>query len=575
MDRILCKADGIDVSMLVHEYEVEIKGVLDEISPMVKVKQKTKIPFPWMTEDVKREIALRRSKERKGKASKSQYDYQAFSYQRSYVKCMIKQAKKEYFHDVFGEIRDDYKKVFRVAKKLLFNEKQSPFPEAPDDKILGNLFNDFFIGKIEKICLELESCPKIPEYIESSYQTNSYFENFAVLTEMDVRKLVNKSATKSCELDPISTHFLKQHLDVLIPLVTKIVNISLQTGQFPNTLKSAIVRPLLKKAGMGITFKDFSPVSNLSYLGKIIEGAACNQIMDQAVASGKFEKFQSAYRTKHSTKTTLLRVREEILKCMDKGEIVCLLLLDLSATFDTTDKTVLLNHVKHRFGYGGKVLDWISSYLTGRSQKVAINDSFSSEQGLNYGVPQGSLCSPLLFLLYMSLLGDLCRESGVEFQGYADDTQNWPSFIPGQVGSHEYCYQTLQQCVQKVKSWMSTNFLCLNTDKTEFIMFSTKPQLLKSPRFLDIELDGDQIHAVSVVRNLDFHMDLHLKNDKHINNVTSKCIFLIKKMSAVRNLLDMNTVCIIMQALVISMLDYCYSLLMGSISINLINCKGY
>ena len=160
---------------------------------------------------------------------------------------MIKRVKKKYFHDVFSEIRDDYKEVFRVAKKLLFNEKQSPFPEAPDDKILGNLFNDFFIGKIEKICLELESCPKIPKYIESSYQTNSYFENFAVLTEMDVRKLVNKSATKSCELDPISTHFFKQHLDVFIPLITKIVNTSLQTGQFPNTLKSATVRPLLKK----------------------------------------------------------------------------------------------------------------------------------------------------------------------------------------------------------------------------------------------------------------------------------------------------------------------------------------
>ena len=187
---------------------------------------------------------------------------------------------------------------------------------------------------------------------------------------MDVRQLVKKSATKSCELDPISTHFFKQHLEVLIPLITRIINTSLQTGQFPNTLKSAIVRPLLKKADMDINFKNFHPVSNLSYLGKIIEGAACNQIMDQAIASGKFEKFQSAYRTKHSTETALLRVREEILKCMDKGEIVCLLLLDLSATFDTIDKTVLLNRVKYRFGYGGKVLDWIGSYLTGRSQKV-------------------------------------------------------------------------------------------------------------------------------------------------------------------------------------------------------------
>ena len=77
VDRIISNADGIDVSMLAHEYEVEIKGVLDEISLMVKVKQKTKTPFPWMTEDVKREVALRRSKEQKWKATKSQYDYQA------------------------------------------------------------------------------------------------------------------------------------------------------------------------------------------------------------------------------------------------------------------------------------------------------------------------------------------------------------------------------------------------------------------------------------------------------------------------------------------------------------------
>ena len=74
---------------------------------------------------------------------------------------------------------------------------------------------------------------------------------------------------------------------------------------------------------------------------------------------------------------------------------------------------------------------------------MAINDSFSSEQGLNYGVPQGSLQPSALSNLYVPL-GDLCRESGVEFQGYADDTQNWLSFIPGQVGSCEYCYQTLQ-----------------------------------------------------------------------------------------------------------------------------------
>ena len=81
------------------------------------------------------------------------------------------------------------------------------------------------------------------------------------------------------------------------------------------------------------------------------------------MASWRFEKFQSAYCTKHSAKTALVRVREEILKFMDTGEIVCLLLLDLSAAFDTIDRAVLLSHVKYRFGCGGKGLtrllfDW-------------------------------------------------------------------------------------------------------------------------------------------------------------------------------------------------------------------------
>ena len=240
---------------------------------------------------------------------------------------------------------------------------------------------------------------------------------------------------------------------------------------------------------------------------------------------------------------------------MDKGEIVCLLLLDLSATFDTLARAVLLNHVKYRFGCGGKVLYWLGSYLTGRSQKVAINNSFSSNQGLKYWVPQGSLCGPLLFLLYMSPLGDLCRESGVEFQGYADDTKNWLSFILGQAGSQNFATKLFSNVF---KRW---NYRC---HKTEFIVFCTKPQLLKSPGFPDIKLGGDQIQAASAVRNLGFHMDLHLKNDKYINSVTSKCIFLIKKISGDRNLLDIDMVCIIMQALVISRLDYCKSLLMGS-----------
>ena len=152
---------------------------------------------------------------------------------------------------------------------------------------------------------------------------------------------------------------------------------SLQSGIFPTDLKKALVTPLRKKANLDPEIKkNYRPISNLAFLGKVIERAAIKQYVDYLTVNEFFARSQFAYRQYHSTKTVLLRVCDDILKSLDKphGEVI-LVLLDLKAAFDTIDHALLLQRLRQRYGIGGKVLQWFESYLHQREQSVLINTS--------------------------------------------------------------------------------------------------------------------------------------------------------------------------------------------------------
>ena len=114
--------------------------------------------------------------------------------------------------------------------------------------------------------------------------------------------------------------------------------------------------------------------------------------------------FQSAYRKLHSTETALLRIQNDILAAMDKGRVTALTLLDLSAAFDTIDHVILLDRLQNWFGITGMALNWVSSYLSERTQQIKLGDTLSSRVNLPFGVPQGSVLGPLLFTLYTTPL---------------------------------------------------------------------------------------------------------------------------------------------------------------------------
>ena len=139
---------------------------------------------------------------------------------------------------------------------------------------------------------------------------------------------------------------------------------------------------------------------------------------------------QFAYKCRHSTETALLRVKEDIVKALDCNKAVFLIMLDLSAAFDTIDHSILFSRLAADFGIKGTVLNWFKSYMTGRSFRVCVGGTKSETMSLKFGVPQGSIIGPKAFTMYSQPVAEIIRRHGVQYHIYADDTQLYVAFNP-------------------------------------------------------------------------------------------------------------------------------------------------
>ena len=184
--------------------------------------------------------------------------------------------------------------------------------------------------------------------------------------------MVKTVPPKSCDLDPIPTKILKNHIDVLAHGMANIINTGFEHGYVCDSLKEAIITPLLKPPKLDLVFPNYRPISNLAYLGKLAERFVSQQFMRYAELMDMMEPFQSAYRQGYLTETALLWVKTDILDAIDRKEVTCLVMLDPSTAFDTISHKLLINHLKYHFGITDTILQWISSYLTNRSQRVMV-----------------------------------------------------------------------------------------------------------------------------------------------------------------------------------------------------------
>ena len=208
---------------------------------------------------------------------------------------------------------------------------------------------------------------------------------FMDATEVEIRNIIQLSPAKSCELYLLPTWLLKE---CIVPTITDIVNMSFRDSLMPKSLKTALIRPLLKKTGLDSDIlKNYRPVSNLTFISKVIEKVVSGRLNEHLIKNSMFDPLQSAYRHKHSTETALIKVQNDILSALDAGSSAVLLMLDLSAAFDTKDHDILLSRLCNVYGITGDALDWFRSYLTGRIQRVVIENAVSGDQELGFGVP--------------------------------------------------------------------------------------------------------------------------------------------------------------------------------------------
>ena len=284
----------------------------------------------------------------------------------------------------------------------------------------------------------------------------------------------------------------------------------------------------------------------------ITEKIVLLQLSQHLESNNLLYPLQSAYHLGHSTNTALLKIVNDLLAALDVNHISLLCLFDLSTAFDTINHSILLSRLHHTFGISSTALSWFQSYLSDQTQVVSVNGVSSTPAALNFGIPQGSVLGPILFVLYTHPISEI-----VFYHSLSHDNQLYKS------GNITQLHST-QSCISDVKAWMANNQLQLNNDKTEMILIATKMllnSLFHSPLIWRV-LTSNWPHS-SQPRCLSWsYSHFPTTNLLHLSIRTLNYLEL-HRISAIHHYLPEDVTKKLLCAFVLSRLDYCNSLLAG------------
>ena len=459
-------------------YHQELRRILDTHAPLLEFNVSPG-QSKWMNTACQAARTKRRKTERDHKRLNTEWTKKAYKEAYQHAAELINATRNDYYKSRLETNAGNKKVTYKIVNQLMDRDLSKNIrPSHKPDSIICEEMKTYFKEKVEKIYSDIEKeamdCKDIPTQELTPEFKGEKWEKFELIDEEMLRSVLSDLNTKECEADPIPVKLLLQCIDEVKTILLFIINQSLQTGVFPSAAKSAIVRPAVKdyKAD-GNNYKNYRPISNLPYLSKILEKCAQRQLTDHLEINNLHAEKQSGYRINRSCETATLAVYNDLLCISDARTKVIMLMLDLSAAFDTVCHEKLLKKLYRNFGLAGNVLRWFQSYLDGRSFSVIINKSRSGNCILKIGVPQGSILGPILFILYTKELNYIANKHGFNIHLYADDTQMYLEFNPlfEDISKFE---EKIVQCMNDIKNWMLANKLKLNPDKTEVLTVQSR-----------------------------------------------------------------------------------------------------
>lgn len=495
---------------------------------------------------------------------------------RSFCNNLLKRIKSQFEQYEFSKAKKSPKDTWNIIKKIANIEKSHPnaFSLLKTDvspKTSVNAVNNYFANVGRNLALNIErqmssctSSDKSPH--QPSLGLLQPAPKSMALLSVDEKEIENiiLNLKDKCALgwDGIPTSVIKSARHVLIPILKHVFNVCLSKGVFPLAFKKAVVHPIYKGGDRG-SASNYRPISVLTVLSKVFEKILNKRLLLFIDKGGVLSENQYGFRSGRSTEDAVLVLTETVIRNFEKKQKTVGIFLDLSKAFDTVSIPILLSKLE-RIGVRGVVLDMFRSYLNSRTQCVVIDGVRSVDEYVSFGVPQGSVLGPSLFLIYIN---DLCGLSlpNCNIISYADDTA---LLVHG--SSWEEASLLSETALGAVMNWLCANLLTLNVSKTKFITFSpgvNVPQLSHislRAHICSAVIEHDQIpcdctciERTNCLKYLGVMIDCALSWRPHIEVLVSRIRKLIFVFKSLRKVVDFQCLKTVYFALAQSILAYC------------------
>lgn len=443
-----------------------------------------------------------------------------FQKQKLLVSKNIKETKKKYYYKIFKDCSKKPAKMWALINNLSNNKiKDPPAPTAlhtdsrtiTDTKEICECFNNFFATIGEKLANDIpDEHHNNQEPTQKSSKTE--LRELAPATTYEISKIIdNLKLNTSSGIDGINIKVLKCIKNLIIDDLTKCINKCLCEGIFPDSLKTAKVTPIYK-SGSKTDPGNYRPISVLSVFSKIFEKVLYNRLDKYLTSIDFLYKKQYGFRAKSNTLSATIDLVTKIKVKIDEKQIVLGVFIDLKKAFDTVSHKILLKKLQN-IGVVGRALQIFKSYLSGRSQIVKIGKYLSCPKNVNYGVPQGSILGPLLFLIYINNIQEIGLSADVTL--YADDTSLF--YFGDSINS---IIPNLQSDLDLLNSWFRSNLLTINIAKTNYIIFAAKNKNIGD--FTQPSINNEVINRKTAEKYLGIILDNSLNWKLHIDKIKNK-----------------------------------------------------